>query len=94
MEGGEIKSSEEQPMEVFTILLHTPTAPVARWPRHIKARHCLQHAFHSWYHVNKDRFLVKLDFIKRSSRVMLLSFAHITPMISVRLMRNDLSVIV
>jgi hypothetical protein len=79
-------------MEVFTILLRVPEAPVARWPKHIKARHRIQHAFHDWYRVNQNRFLLELDFIKRSSHRMLFGFARVDRIITVQLMRNDLSV--
>jgi hypothetical protein len=81
-------------MEVFTILLRVPNAPVARWPKHIKARHRIQRAFHDWYRVNRSRLLLDLDFVRHSSHVMEFGFAGIDRRIIVALRRNDLSVFV
>jgi hypothetical protein len=78
-----------------TIPLRVENAPAARWPKHIKARHRIQHAFHNWYRVNQSRFLVELDFIRRSHRVMEFGFAGVVRRITVHLRRNgDLDVIV
>jgi hypothetical protein len=88
--------SGNPPSDCFStqIPIRDPNRPIGRWPRHIKARHRIQRAFHNWYGVNRHAFLLPLDCIEHSKRALIFGFAGVTPMIKVRLTRNDLSALV
>jgi hypothetical protein len=47
------------------------------WPKQIKARPQIQRAFDTWYRANANRFLVKLEFIRRIDSCLTVGFEGI-----------------
>jgi hypothetical protein len=76
-----------------TVLVPIRARSTGRWPRRIEARRQIHNAFDRWYRANQDRFAIRLEFIRRTDKVLSFGFAGIDRAINCALIDDEILVL-